>query len=155
MAYFDFAPLSRSTIGFDRIFDLLGHASELTRSDDGYPPYNILRTGENSYRLELAVAGFTPEELTVTSHENALIVAGRKGGDEKAEYLHQGIAGRAFDRRFNLADYVSVASATLANGMLSIDLRREVPEAKKPRTIAISAGSAGDSAKTIGQRSAA
>ena len=121
MAYFDFAPLSRSTIGFDRVLDLLAHASQL--SDEGYPPYNIIRTGDNSYRLKLAVAGFTPDELTLTSQENALIVTGRHSDDDKADYLHRGIAARAFERRFNLTDDVTVADASLNNGMLSVELR--------------------------------
>jgi molecular chaperone IbpA len=151
MTYFDFAPLSRSTIGFDRVFDLLAHASQL--SDEGYPPYNIIRTGDNAYRLELAVAGFTPDELTLTSHENALIVTGRHSDDDKADYLHRGIAARPFERRFNLADYVTVVDASLNNGMLSVELRREVPEAKKPRTIAI--GSGKQQQKTIDHQQAA
>jgi molecular chaperone IbpA len=139
MRYFDFSPLSRSTIGFDRIFNLLDDASSLAQGDDGYPPYNISRTGENAYRIEIAVAGFAPEELSVTSEENVLVVTGRKTPDEKTQYLHHGIAGRAFERRFNLADYVQVTRADLVNGLLSIDLVRELPEAMKSRKIEIGA----------------
>jgi molecular chaperone IbpA len=137
MGYFDFSPLSRSTIGFDRVFELLDSASSLAQGDDGYPPYNISRTGENAYRIELAVAGFAPADLTVTAQENVLVVTGRKTQDDKVQYMHRGIAGRAFERRFNLADYIQVASADLVNGMLSIELVREVPEAKKARRIEI------------------
>jgi molecular chaperone IbpA len=139
MRYFDFAPLSRSAIGFDRIFDLLDNASSLAQGDDGYPPYNISRTGDNAFRIEIAVAGFGPEDLDVTSQENVLVVTGRRTPDENnTQYLHHGIAGRAFERRFNLADYVQVAKAELVNGLLSIDLVRELPEAMKPRKIEIS-----------------
>ena len=139
MRYFDFSPLSRSAIGFDRIFDMLDNASSLAQGDDGYPPYNISRTGENAYRIEIALAGFAPEDLTITSQENVLLVAGRKAPNETAEYLHHGIAGRAFERRFNLADHVQVVQANLVNGLLSIELVREVPEAMKPRKIEIGA----------------
>jgi molecular chaperone IbpA len=135
----DFSPLSRSAIGFDRIFEMLDNASSLAQGDDGYPPYNISRTGENAYRIEVALAGFAPEDLTITTQENVLIVAGRKAPNEAAQYLHRGIAGRAFERRFNLADHVQVAKANLANGMLLIDLVRELPEAMKPRKIEIGA----------------
>jgi molecular chaperone IbpA len=151
MRYFDFSPLSRSAIGFDRIFDLLDNASSLAQGDDGYPPYNISRTGDNAYRIEIAVAGFGPEDLSVTSQENVLLVTGRKAPDDKAQYLHHGIAGRAFERRFNLADHVLVAKANLVNGLLSIDLVRELPEAMKPRRIEIGASAP----KTIASSKAA
>ena len=153
MQYFDFSPLNRSAIGFDRVFDLLDNTSSLAKGDEGYPPYNISRTGEIAYRIEIAVAGFSREELTLTSQENVLLVAGRKAEtDEKqTQYLHRGIAGRAFERRFNLADHVQVESATLENGLLLIDLVREVPEAKKPRRIEVSTGLP----KTIMQQKAA
>lgn len=152
MRYFDFTPLHRSAIGFDRIFDLLDSASSLAQGDEGYPPYNISRTGENAYRIEIAVAGFAPSELTVTAQENVLLVSGRKASEEKqTQFLHRGIAGRAFERRFNLADHVLVESANLENGLLLIDLVREVPEAKKPRRIEIGSGGP----KTITQQKAA
>jgi len=154
MRCFDFSPLSRSTIGFDRIFDLLDNASSLAQGDDGYPPYNIARHGENTYRIEIAVAGFAPEELTVTSRENTLIVTGRKAAEEGAEYLHHGIAGRAFERRFNLADYVQVASANLVNGLLSIDLVRELPEAMKPRKVEIGTTASKSYPSIAGQKAA-
>jgi molecular chaperone IbpA len=132
----DFAPLNRSSIGFDRLFEMLDHAMQFEQPD-GYPPYNIEKTGEDAYRITLAVAGFTPGELSITSQPNQLIVAGKKAQADNSEYLHQGIAGYPFQREFGLADYVKVASANLSNGMLSIDLVREVPEAMKPRRIEI------------------
>jgi len=136
MRMIDFAPLSRATIGFDRLFDMLDNAMQFEQADN-YPPYNIEKTGDDAYRITLAVAGFTPEELSITSAPNQLIVAGKKAQTGNGEYLYQGIAGRSFQRQFSLADYVEVASANLTNGMLSIDLVREVPEAMKPRRIEI------------------
>jgi len=137
MRMMDLAPLSRSSIGFDRLFDLLDNAAQFEHPEN-YPPYDIEKTGEDAYRITLAVAGFTPEDLSITSQPNELIVAGERakkgvGG----QYLHRGIAGRAFRRQFNLADYVKVVGANLNNGMLSIDLVREVPDAMKPRRIEI------------------
>jgi molecular chaperone IbpA len=132
----DLASLSRSAIGFDRLFEMLDNAMQL-ESGGNYPPYNIEKTNEDAYRITLAVAGFAPEELSITSQPNQLIVAGRKVQDSNAQYLYQGIAGRSFQRQFSLADYVNVAGATLNNGLLSIDLVREVPEAMKPRRIEI------------------
>jgi molecular chaperone IbpA len=136
MTLMDFAPLTRSSIGFDRFFNMLENAPTYEPSDS-YPPYNIAKTGENNYRITLAVAGFEPEELTITSHTNQLVVTGRKAQNGAGEFLYQGIAGRAFQRQFSLADYVRVTGANLRNGMLSIDLAREVPEAAKPRRIEI------------------
>jgi|BEDMetMinimDraft_2_1075160.scaffolds.fasta_scaffold02249_3 molecular chaperone IbpA len=131
-------PLGRLLIGFDRLFeDALRFESE-----DNYPPYNIEKTGEESYRLTFAVAGFSPEELSVTWQPNTLIVAGRKAEKSEGHYLHRGIAARAFEKQFSLADHVEVKEARLENGMLVIDLVRNVPEALKPRRIAISAPSA-------------
>jgi molecular chaperone IbpA len=142
MNTFDFSPLFRSMIGFDRVSRLVENAMNV--EDTGYPPYNIEATGENAYRITMAVAGFAPDELDVTAQENVLIVTGkRKPNGEGQSYLHRGIAARAFERRFHLADYIKVAGADLANGLLNIDLVREVPEALKPRKIAIAAGSAG------------
>jgi molecular chaperone IbpA len=133
MGTMDFAPLSRSLIGFDRIFE----DAQRFGPDGNYPPYNIEKTGEEAYRVTLAVAGFTPDELTITWQPNSLAVAGKKAEQQNAHYLHRGIAARAFRRQFSLADYVKVAGASLENGMLSIDLVREVPEALKPRRIEI------------------
>ena len=141
MSAFDFSPFFRSTVGYDRMFDLLDSAS---REDSGYPPYNIEKTGEDAYRITMAVAGFGPDDLTVVAQDNVLTVAGKqKDGDSGTpQFLYRGIAGRAFERRFNLADHVAVAGANLANGLLHVELKREVPEAMKPRTIRIEAGTA-------------
>jgi molecular chaperone IbpA len=137
MRMIDFAPLSRATIGFDRLFDMLDNAMQFEQADN-YPPYNIEKTGEDAYRITLAVAGFTPDELSITSEPNQLIVAGKKAQTiGNGEYLYQGIAGRPFRRQFSLADYVKVVSANLTNGILAIDLVRDVPEAMKPRRIEI------------------
>jgi molecular chaperone IbpA len=138
MRNFDFAPLSRSTIGFDRMMQLFEDATRLV--DDGessYPPYNIEKTGDDSYRITMAVAGFGESDLSITQQANSLLVAGRKQGEENTQYLHHGLAARAFNRRFDLADFIKVTGASLVNGLLSIDLVREVPEAMKPRSIAI------------------
>ncbi|HYH37001.1 MAG TPA: Hsp20 family protein [Azospirillum sp.] len=136
MGTIDFAPLFRSTVGFDRLFDLLDGAMRYDPVDS-YPPYNIEKTGEDSYRITMAVAGFGPEDLTVTAQPNLLVVAARKATQDNTQYLHHGLATRAFERRFNLADYVQVKGASLENGLLSVDLVRELPEAMKPRRVAI------------------
>jgi molecular chaperone IbpA len=139
MRHFDLAPLYRSTIGFDRLFSLLDEAAGVDNAPS-YPPYNIERTGENAYRISLAVAGFGETELSVEVKENALTVRGEKQAVEKAEtreFLHQGIAARAFERRFQLADHVQVTAAKLENGLLHVDLKREIPETMKPRQIPI------------------
>jgi molecular chaperone IbpA len=139
MRTLDFSPLYRSVVGFDRLADLLDAASHETAS--GYPPYNIERTEENSYRIEIAVAGFKPKDLNIEVKENLLTVQGRKADlDETKRYLHRGLAERAFERRFQLADYVVVTDARLADGLLSLSLKRELPEALKPRRIEINAG---------------
>jgi molecular chaperone IbpA len=135
---FDFAPLWRSTIGFDRLFDLADAAQRLT-DDDNYPPYNIERLGDDRYQISLAVAGFAPDEIAITAEQNVLTIEGRKPEKEPREFLYQGISARHFRRRFNLADYVQVTTAAFDNGMLRIELVREIPEAMKPRRIAISA----------------
>ena len=137
MRSFDFTPLFRSTVGFDRMTNLL---DAVTREENtGYPPYNIEKTAEDAYRIVLAVAGFGDDDLEITQHQNTLIVAGKQvdqnPGDK--QFLYRGIAGRAFERRFELADYIKVAGAKLTNGLLSIELVREVPEEKKPRQIKI------------------
>jgi molecular chaperone IbpA len=139
MTTLDFSPLFRSTIGFDRLSRLVDAAA---RSDSaaGYPPYNIEVTGEDAYRLSMAVAGFAPSDLDVQVQENALIVTGKAQAEEDAtRYLHRGIARRAFERRFQLADTIKVVGASFDNGMLHVELVREVPEAMKPRTIKIAA----------------
>jgi molecular chaperone IbpA len=138
---FDFAPLFRSSIGFDRMLDALETASRVT-SVDNWPPYDIVKTGEDDYHISMAVAGFTQDDLTITQEQNMLIVIGQKIGDEEddRQYLHRGIAGRAFQRRFELADHLKVVAAGLVNGLLTIDLKREVPEEMKPRRIAIASG---------------
>jgi len=136
MRTIDLTPLYRSVVGFDRLADLLDSAS--TEAATGYPPYNIERTDENAYRIEIAVAGFKPEDLNIEVKENLLTVQGRKAAnDEARRYLHRGLAERNFERRFQLADYVVVTDAELADGLLSISLKRELPEALKPRRIEI------------------
>ena len=140
MRTFDLAPLYRSTVGFDRLFSML----DGFEAAPGYPPYNIERTGENAYRISIAVAGFGEDELTIEAKENTLTVKGEKQvRDEKnsGEVLYQGIAARAFERVFQLAEHVEVKGASLVNGLLHVDLVREVPEAMKPRRIAIGNGS--------------
>jgi molecular chaperone IbpA len=133
---FDFAPLWRSSVGFDRFFDLVDAAQRLG-GDDNYPPYNIERVGDDSYRISLAVAGFAPDDIAITAEQNVLTIEGRKSEKEQREYLYQGISARHFKRQFNLADYVQVKNAAFENGLLRIELVREVPEAMKPRRIAI------------------
>ena len=140
MRTFDLAPLYRSTVGFDRLFSML----DGFEAAPGYPPYNIERTGENAYRITLAVAGFTNQELSIEAKENTLTIRGEKqpNGKNADAVLYQGIAARAFERRFELADHVRVVSANLENGLLHVDLVREIPEAMKPRQIPIGSGKA-------------
>jgi molecular chaperone IbpA len=140
MRTFDLAPLYRSTVGFDRLFSMLDGAG--FEQAPTYPPYNIERTGENAYRISIAVAGFADNELTIETKENTLTIKGEKQekSENQGEVLYQGIAARAFERRFQLADYVQVSGAQLANGLLHVDLVREIPEAKKPRQIPIGGG---------------
>jgi len=141
----DFAPLYRSVVGFDRLAGLLEAAAK-TEGAAGYPPYNIESVGEDAYRIEIAVAGFKPDELSVDVKENLLTVAGRKAAntEDGKRYIHRGLAERNFERRFQLADYVVVADAQLADGLLSISLRRELPESLKPRRIEIQTRGGGD-----------
>ncbi len=143
MRTYDFTPLYRTAVGFDRLANQLKNAA--SQSDSGYPPYNIETTGENAYRIEIAVAGFAADELNIEVKENLLTVTGRKTANDDAApqktYLHRGLAERDFERRFQLADYVIVQDADLVNGLLSISLKRELPEALKPRRVEISAGS--------------
>jgi molecular chaperone IbpA len=137
MRTYDFTPLWRSTIGFDRLFDLLDETQRAV--EDHYPPYNIERLGDDRYQIALALAGFAPDELAITAEQNVLTVEGRKADRETREYLYQGISARPFKRQFNLADYVQVTNASFDNGLLRIELVREIPEAMKPRRIAIGA----------------
>ena len=138
MNRFDFTPYRRSTVGFDRLFDLLEGQARVNAGDN-YPPLNIERRGQDAYRITLAVAGFRPEDLDITAQQNLLVIQGRKKDDERdTEFLHVGIANRGFERRFELADYVRVDDAKLADGLLAIDLVREVPEAMKPKKITVS-----------------
>ncbi len=138
-ANFDFTPYRRSTVGFDRLFDLL-ETSARTGVTDNYPPFDIERVGDDAYRITLAVAGFKADEIDLTSQPNMLVVTGKKaevGADESRQFVHRGIATRTFERRFELADYVIVSGADLDAGLLVIDLKRDVPDAVKPRKIAI------------------
>lgn len=136
---FDFAPLYRSSIGFDRVFDTLEAAGRLDSSSN-WPPYDIVKTGADDYRITMAVAGFAQDELTISYQPNLLVVAGQKAKEDTGHYLHHGIAERAFQRRFELANHVTVVAAGLENGLLTVDLRRELPEEMKPRRIEIASG---------------
>jgi molecular chaperone IbpA len=138
---FDFTPLFRSSVGFDRMLHALEAASRV-ETIDNWPPYDIAKLDENDYRITMAVAGFSPDDLTITQERNMLMVSGQKAGEDGGQYLHRGIAGRDFQRRFELADHVKVVGASLADGMLTVDLRREIPEEMKPRRIEIAAGEA-------------
>lgn len=141
MRRFDLAPLYRATVGFDQVADMMDRILTDTQSTPSYPPYNIEKTADDAWRISIAVAGFSESDLSVEVRENALLVSARKAEeDESRTYLHRGIANRAFERRFALADHVRVSGASHVNGMLNIDLVREVPEALKPRQIAISSG---------------
>lgn len=141
MRAYDFSPLYRATVGFDRVADLMDRVLTSEVNHSTYPPYNIEKTDDDAYRISVAVAGFSEADLTVEQRENALIVAAKKADEgEERTYLHRGIATRAFEKRFHLADHVRVTGASHADGMLHIDLVREVPEALKPRQIAIATG---------------
>ena len=143
-------PFWRSSVGFDRILDLMDESLRL-QPENSCPPYNILRTGENSYRVSLAVAGFKPDQISVTVQQNTLVITGRENQKTEHDYMHRGIAARDFERRFSLADFVEVKEATFEDGLLQIDLVREVPEAMKPKRIEIRSGKAlqDNKAKTI------
>ena len=151
MRTFDPTPFWRSTVGFDRLFDMLDQTSQL-QANDTYPPYNIERAGEDHYRISLALAGFTPDEISITAEQNVLTVEGAKAQKIDVEYLYQGISARPFRRTFNLADHVQVKGASFEDGLLKVDLVREVPEAMKPRRIAINETGA---QRTIDQQKAA
>ena len=133
---FDFTPLFRSSIGFDRMLNVLEAASR-AETVDNWPPYDIAKLGEDDYRITMAVAGFSRDELTITQEQNMLMVSGQKEDEDAGQYLHRGIAERAFRRRFELADHVRVTGASLVNGLLTVDLKREIPEEMKPRRIEI------------------
>ncbi len=148
----DFEPLYRATVGFDRVADLMDRVLTSSAAQPSYPPYNIEKTSENSYRISVAVAGFSGDDLSVDVKENTLTVAARKSADTtERKYLHRGIATRAFERHFHLADHVRVTGATHADGMLHIDLVREIPEAKKPRRIEIAKGETVEAQAVAGQ----
>ena len=156
MNRFDFTPYRRNTVGFDRLFDLLENATR-ANGGDNYPPFNIERRGEDAYRITLAVAGFKPADIDITAQQNLLVIQGRKGEEGTApqgEYLHLGIAQRGFERRFELADFVRVEAANLEDGLLTIDLLREVPEAMKPKKIAVN-GQSATALTVVGDKSAA
>ncbi len=140
MRTYDFSPLWRSTIGFDRLFDLVENAQRA--GEDNYPPYNIERLADDRYQISLAVAGFSPDEISVTAEQNIVTIEGSKTEKTQREYLYRGISARPFKRQFNLADYVQVKGAAFENGLLRIELLREIPEAMKPRRIAITGAGA-------------
>ena len=147
---FDLAPLHRASIGFDHIFDMLENAARV-QATDNWPPYDTVKLSEDRYRITMAVAGFGRDELDISVQPNLLVVTGeRKDGEQEGEYLYRGIAGRAFSRRFELADHVKVTGATLADGLLSIELQREIPESMRPRRITI--GTANDALESPAQR---
>ena len=140
---FDFAPYRRSTVGFDRLFDMLENSS-VGQSQENYPPFDLIKKGENDYTIQLAVAGFKPDEIDITAQQNVLIVSGRKNeesGEKGSDYIYRGIATRSFERRFALADHIQVKGADMKDGLLSIELVREIPEAMKPKKINIGATS--------------
>jgi molecular chaperone IbpA len=142
---FDFTPFRRSAVGFDRLFDML-ETNAQSGNGENYPPFDLIKVDDNKYRIEVAVAGFKQGEIDITSHQNVLIVRGQKGEEANANYIHRGIATRSFERRFALADHINVTGADLHDGMLSLELVREIPEAMKPRKIAIGGEAAGTAA---------
>jgi molecular chaperone IbpA len=157
MRTYDFAPLWRSSVGFDRLFDLINDTQRL-ETQDNYPPYDIVRTGDDTYRISLALAGFSPDEINITAQQNKLTVQGSKAGHESGsrpdhEYLYQGISARPFERHFNLEDHVEVDGASFENGLLQIELARKIPEAMKPRRIDVAGASTrkSDKMKTVDQ----
>src|ERR1700754_1054770 len=147
MRTYDFSPLFRSTIGFDRLFDFVETAQRA--AEETYPPYNIERLAENRYQISLAIAGFSPDEVSVTAEQNVVTIEGSKAERAEGEFLYRGISTRHFKRQFSLADYVQVKGATFDNGLLKIELVREIPEAMKPRRIAIAGASIGDNVNQI------
>jgi molecular chaperone IbpA len=150
---FDFAPFRRSTVGFDRLFDMLENSSFGQGQQENYPPFDLIKLGDNDYRIELAVAGFKPEEIDITAQQNVLIVTGRKKDETEekgSDYIYRGIANRSFERRFALADHIQVKGADLRDGLLAVELVREIPEAMKPRKIDIGGGSERQERSAIG-----
>ena len=140
---FDFAPFRRSTVGFDRLFDMLENSS-MGQAGENYPPFDLIKLGDNDYRIELAVAGFKPDEIDIVAQQNVLVVTGKKSDeseDRGSDYIYRGIANRSFERRFALADHIQVRGADLKDGLLAIELVREIPEAMKPKKINIGGGS--------------
>jgi molecular chaperone IbpA len=140
---FDFAPFRRSTVGFDRLFDLMENSAS-SQSQDNYPPFDLVRVDDNHFRINIAVAGFNRDEIDITAQQNVLIVAGKKVEEDGNGFIHRGIATRSFERRFGLADHVKVKTADLKDGLLSIDLMREIPEEMKPRKIQIGGDTASE-----------
>lgn len=154
MSAYDLTPLWRSTIGFDRLFNLIDESVRLT-GQEHYPPYDIERTSEDRYQITLALAGFSPDDITITAEQNVLTVEGRKGEKPGHQYLYQGISARPFRRVFNLADFVEVKGASFDNGLLRIELVREVPEAMKPRRIVIGSVGVGNDNRKLSHQNAA
>ena len=153
--HFDLTPLYKTTVGYDRFARLLDTMSNVENAGNGYPPYNIERLGENEYRITMAVAGFGEDDLNIEVKEHTLTVTGSKTQEQSgSDFLHQGIAARNFERRFQLADFVEVAGAKIENGLLHIELRREIPEAMKPRTIEISSSAGSKKRKAIDKKAA-
>ncbi|HVL77867.1 MAG TPA: Hsp20 family protein [Sphingomicrobium sp.] len=150
---FDFAPFRRSTVGFDRLFDMLENSS-VGQGQENYPPFDLIKLGDNDYRIELAVAGFKADEIDITAQQNVLIVSGRKKDEDEQKgdnYIYRGIATRSFERRFALADHIQVRGADMRDGLLAIELKREIPEAMKPRKIDIGSGSEREEQRSIGR----
>ena len=142
---FDFSPYRRSTVGFDRLFDMLENSAG-AQTQENYPPFDLIKLSDNDYRIELAVAGFKPDEIDITAQQNVLIVSGRRNEESEEQgndYIYRGIANRSFERRFALADHIQVKGADLKDGLLAIELVREIPEAMKPRKIDIGSGAKG------------
>ena len=148
MRMLDYAPLPRSTIGFDRLFELLDRTTRF-EPNDGFPLYDIEKTGEDAYRVTLAVPGFAPDEISIESQPNLMVVSGHRATDRGGQYLHRGLTARGFERRFNLADFVEVKGARLENGLLVVELQREVPEAMRPRRVEIAVGGTTQGARQI------
>jgi molecular chaperone IbpA len=153
MRMIDFAPLSRSTIGFDRLFDLLDQTAGF-EPNESFPAYDIEKTSEDAYRITLAVPGFKSDEISIEGQPNLLVVSGQRSTERGGQYLHRGLAARSFERRFNLADFVEVKGANLADGLLTVELKREVPEAMRPRRIEIASGAAQGPRQIGGQQAA-
>jgi molecular chaperone IbpA len=153
---FDFAPFRRSTVGFDRLFDMLEN-SNASQTQENYPPFDLIKLGDNEYRIELAVAGFKPDEIDITAQQNVLLVSGKKSEESEnrgQDYVYRGIATRSFERRFALADHIQVRGADLKDGLLAIELVREIPEAMKPRKISIGGAEGEPSAIESGDKPA-